>query len=171
MQQILNSINNMLIGSKNKVEDLENLDLITTNRLILGRNNERCPNAPLIICTDHKKMIKSNAEIFKVWFNAWLVSYLPSLIECPKWHRSDGALGIRDVVLFLKSEKEFNTQHQYGIISAVHESKDGQVRRVDIEYKNHNKGIRRTMQPVVRELVIIYPIHELDIYERLDQMV
>ena len=145
--------------------------MITPNRLILGSNNERCPNAPLIICPDHKKMIKSNAEIFKAWFKAWLVSYLPSLIERPKWNRSDGALGIGDVVLFLKSEKEFNTQYQYGIVSAVHESKDGQVRRVDIEYKNHNEGIRRTTQRGVRELVIIYPIHQLDIYERLDQTV
>ena len=81
------------------------------------------------------------------------------------------ALGIGDVVLFLKSEKEFNTQYQHGIVSAVHESKDGQVRRVDIEYKNHKEGIRRTTQRGVRELDIIYPIHQLDIYGRLDQMV
>ena len=42
--QFSNSINNLPIGLKNKVEDLENLDLITPNRLILGRNNDRCPN-------------------------------------------------------------------------------------------------------------------------------
>ena len=49
MQQISNSLNNHPIGLKNRTEDLENVDLITPNRLILGRNNERCPNAPLTI--------------------------------------------------------------------------------------------------------------------------
>ena len=40
MQQISNSINNLPIGLKNTTEDLENVDTITPNRLILGRNNE-----------------------------------------------------------------------------------------------------------------------------------
>lgn len=84
MQQISNSINNHPIGLKNKAGDLENVDLITPNRLILGRNNERCPNAPLMICADHKKLIENNARIFKAWFKTWLVSYLPSLVERPK---------------------------------------------------------------------------------------
>ena len=40
MHQILNSINNLPTGLKNRTLELENLDLITPNRLILGRNNE-----------------------------------------------------------------------------------------------------------------------------------
>ena len=75
MQKIPNSINNLPIGLKNKTEDLENVDIITPNRLILGRNNERCPNAPLTICPDHKKLLESNASIFKAWFQS-LVSKL-----------------------------------------------------------------------------------------------
>ena len=55
MQAISNSINNLPIGVKNKTQSLENLDIITPNRLILGRNNERCPNVPLTICPDLKK--------------------------------------------------------------------------------------------------------------------
>ena len=170
MQQIANSVNNLPIGSKNRVENLENMDLITPNRLILGRNNERCPNEPLIICPDHKKLIEKNANIFNAWFRAWLVSYVPSLIERPKWHRSDKNMNVGDVVLFLKSEKEFNMQYQYGIVSAVHESKDGHIRKVDIEYKNHNEGVKRITQRSVRVLIIVYPVNELDIYEKLDEM-
>ena len=77
MQQTSNSINNLPIGVKNESEDLENLDILTPNRLILGRNNERCPNADLPICPDHKKILEKNADIFRAWFKAWLVRYVP----------------------------------------------------------------------------------------------
>ena len=51
-QQMANSINNMLIGLQNQCELLENLDILTTNRQILGRNNNRCPTAPSEISCD-----------------------------------------------------------------------------------------------------------------------
>ena len=41
-QQIANSVNNLPIGLNNRTNSLENLDLITPNRLLLGRNNNRC---------------------------------------------------------------------------------------------------------------------------------
>ena len=40
MHQISNGINNLPIGLKNRTLELENLNLITPNRLILGRNND-----------------------------------------------------------------------------------------------------------------------------------
>ena len=73
-QQISNSINNLPIGLANKADNLENLDLLTPNRLLLGRNNNRCPTAPLVLSGDIKKIIQSNDEIFRVWFRSWLIS-------------------------------------------------------------------------------------------------
>ena len=102
MQQISNSINNLPIGVKNKVEKLENLVIITPNRLILGRNNNRCPNAPLEIPCDYTRIIEKNTNIFKAWFKAWLISYVPTLVERPKWHISDPKVNIGDVILFIK---------------------------------------------------------------------
>ena len=40
MASIANSINNLPLCLGNKVETLENLDLITPNRFLLGRNND-----------------------------------------------------------------------------------------------------------------------------------
>ena len=124
MQQISNSINNLPIGMRNRVEKLENLDLITPNRLILGRNNNRCPNEPLTLAHDVKKIIETNEQIFSAWFKAWLTSYVPNLLDRPKWHRSDDSLQVGDVVLFLKSEQEFDLQYQYGMVSDVLVSDD-----------------------------------------------
>ena len=42
--EVTNGINNLPLGLGNKVECLENLDVLTPNRLLLGRNNGRCPS-------------------------------------------------------------------------------------------------------------------------------
>ena len=170
MSQISNSINNMPIGLKSKPSNCDNLDLLTPNRLILGRNNDRCPNKPLVICSDHLKMIESNENIFRSWFNAWIVSYVPTLIDRPKWHKNSETVRVGDIVLFLKSEREYDLQYQYGIVKTVHLGRDQMVREIDIEYQNHNEGIKRITPRVVREIVVIYPVNELDIYEQLHEL-
>ena len=55
-------------------------------------------------------------------------------------------------------------------MSKVQPSKDGCVRKVEVEYQNLNEGVSRKTQRTVRELVIIHPVDELDIYERLHEM-
>ena len=109
--QIANTINNLPLGIGNKVADLENLDLLTPNRLLLGRNNSRGPTAPLVLSSDVKKIVEKNKDIFTTWFHAWLVSYVPTLIDAPKWFKNDRHLVDGDVVLFTKSEKEFENLH------------------------------------------------------------
>ena len=167
MQQISNSMNNMPIGLRHKRRNLDSLDLVTPNRLIIGRNNDRAPNAPLIICPDHKKIIDQNANIFRAWFKAWLIGYLPQLMERPKWHSTGREMQIGDVVLFLKSGGEFDEHYQYGMIKTTHRSGDGMVRKVDVEYQNSGENTKRTTCRGVRDLVLVYPIDELDVYEQL----
>ena len=112
-------------------------------------------------------MIETNADIFRAWFNAWIECYVPTLIERPKWFKGHGDVQVGDVVLFLKSEKEFDLQYQYGIIVDLHKTRDNNIRKVDIEYQNSNEGVKRTTHRGVREIVSIYPVDELDIYEEL----
>ena len=169
-QQVVNSINNMPIGLGNKVESLENLDLITPNRLLLGRNNNRSPTEPLILSHDVKDIIATNADIFRVWFEAWLVSCVPVLIEQPKWFKSSTALKVGDVVLFLKNEKELETTYQYGMVSKVHPSSDGLIRSVDVDYQNYNENVRRTTKRGVRNLVVIHPVDEIGVSQELAEL-
>ena len=163
--KIANSINNLPIGIGNKTKDVENLDILTPNRLILGRNNDRCPTAPLEMAHDHKRIIESNNKFFKAWFNSWLISYVPTLIERPKWHYDDKAIEIGDVVLFLKAEQEFNLQYQYGIVISTNEGRDGQVRTIEIEYQNHQEKVKRTTTRGVRDVIVIHRVDELSAEE------
>ena len=104
-QQISNSINNIPIGLGNKDEILENLDIRTPNRLILGRNNHRNPTARLEIAVDLRRIIESNNKVFDACFQEWLNSHVSLLIEKPKWFCTERNLCVGDVILFLKSER------------------------------------------------------------------
>ena len=169
-QQISNSINNMPIGLGNKVDMLENLDILSPNRLILGRNNNRCPTAPLQIVPDLRRMIESNNKIFEVWFREWLTSYVPTLVEQPKWFLTERNIAVGDVVLFLKSEKEFDRQYQYGIVVKTAEGKDGVVRVVEVEYQNPNEKVKRVTTRGARDLVVVHPFDEISISQELAEL-
>ena len=53
--------------------DFESMDLITPNRLFLGRNNDRCPAESLTVSQDYDKIIVENQRIFITWFENWLM--------------------------------------------------------------------------------------------------
>ena len=161
--QVANSVNNQPIAVGNIVEDVENLDILTPNRLLLGRNNGRSPTGNLQATSDPRKIIQTNNEIFKSWFECWLISYIPTLIQQPKWFNSDRDVKAGDVILFLKSDKEFDKQYQYGLVKTAIVGRDGKVREVDIEYQNHNESVKRRTLRGTRDIVVIHPVDEIGI--------
>ena len=169
-QQISNAINNIPIGIGNKTEMIENLDILTPNRLILGRNNNRCPTEPLRIENDFRRILESNSKIFEVWFKEWLISCVPSLVEKPKWFVTDRHTCVGDIVLFLKSDKEFDQQYQYGMVVSISASRDGKIRTVTVQYQNHGENVKRSTTRSVRDLVVIHPVEELGIMKELDDL-
>ena len=50
----------------NITSDIENLDLITTNRLRLGRNNNQSSTGPLLITSNPKSFLQDNEDILDV---------------------------------------------------------------------------------------------------------
>ena len=149
---------------------MENLDILTPNRLLLGRNNSRGPTAPLMLSRDIKRIIETNHNIFQIWFKSWLISYVPTLMDRPKWFDTDKDVSVGDVVLFLKSEIEFEHLYQYGIISQVFPGKDGLIRSVEVEYRNHHESTKRSTKRGVREIVVIHYVDELGISQELHQL-
>ena len=168
--QVANSINNLPLAIGNLVEGLENLDILTPNRLILARNNNRCPMGTLEVTDDPQKIVQRNNEIRDTWFKCWLVSYVPLLMSQPKWFKSDRDTKTGDVVLFLKSDKQFDKQYQYGIVANVKVSRDGKIREIEIEYLNHNENTKRRTIRGVRDVVVIHPVDELGIMQELSAL-
>ena len=167
---IANSINNLPLTLGSKKADLDSMDLITPNRLLLGRNNDRCPAGTFSTTPQHDKLIAENEQIFNSWFENWLVSHVPKLMTQPKWFNSDRDLKEGDVVLFLKHESEISSHYQYGIVEAVEVGRDGKVRKVSVRYRNHNESINRTTFRSARSLIVIHPSDETNIIQELGQI-
>ena len=165
--QISNAVNDLPLALGNKVGDFENLDVLTPNRLKLGRNNNRSPVGTMELSTP-SKLIESNKAIFNKWFEVWLISFVPKLMEQPKWFKSERDVKIGDVVLFLKNEG-FTNNYQYGMIHGVQRSEDGLIRKVIVKYRNANEETDRFTWRAVRSLVLIHPIDEINLAEKLHE--
>ena len=146
---------------------MESLDLITPNRLRLGRNNDRSPVGTLDFTDKVDRILQLNSDIFNTWWELWLVAALPKLMPKPKWFTTDQHLKVGDVVLYNKGEGSFVGLYKYGIVEEVHRSDDGRIRSVTIRYRNSNEEVNRTTIRAVRSLVVIHRVDELNIMEEL----
>ena len=117
---------------------------------------------------DWGKMIEQNNSLFEVWFRSWLISYVPTLMFQPKWFNSNYDPKIGDIVLFLKSDKEFEKIYHYGQICTLKQSRDGKIRQVEVEYQNHNEKVKRRTNRGIREIVVIHPESELGLLRELN---
>ena len=167
--EIANSINDLPIGLASRCVDLGNLDLLTPNRLLLGRNNDRSPVEPVELTGSHDRILDANNEIFEIWFKCWLTEYVRKLMEQQKWFKGDRELSVGDIVLFKKAEKELECHYKYGMIKELKRSQDNIARSAVVEYQNAEESVRRTTLRGIRELVLIQHIDEIGIMEELDE--
>ena len=168
--QIANCVNDTPLAMRYVPQDVEQIDLLTPNRLMLGRNNDRSPAGPMCTNFNPDKLIEQNERIMTAWFECWLISHVPKLVDRPKWFDSDDDVKVGDVVLFLKKDKEYAGNYQYGIVKELEVSKDDKVRKVVVEYVNSNEDVRRQTRRSVRELVVIHPLDELGIVRELGEI-
>lgn len=152
----------MPLAVNNIKADVEMADLITPNRLLLGRNNERSPTGRLAVENDNLKLIRDNQRIFDAWFDAWLTTHVPNLVARPKWFNSDTDLNVGDVVLFLKQESILCNTYQYGMVNEVEHGRDGRIRRVKVRYHNASENCTRETTRSSRSLIVIHRVDEID---------
>ena len=167
---IANSINNLPLALGNIKSDHEFADLITPNRLLLGRNNDRSPTEPVSLAKGYDKIIKANSQIYNAWFEVWLISHVPKLMNHPKWYDSGRDLSEGDVVLFLKQESEICTDYKYGMVEAVERGRDGRIRKVHVRYRNVGEKVDRFTYRSARSLVVIHPVEEVTILQELGEI-
>ena len=164
--QIANTINDLPLATQG-ITEFEMVDLLTPNRLLMGRNNERSPILPLNMSTKIEKCLKNNQKIFDSWFETWLTVHVPKLMFKPKWFNNNHHIKIGDIVLFIKRENVLCNDYQYGGIKEIVQSKDDIVRKAIIEYRNASENQNRITYRAVRGLIIIHPVDELSLSEEL----
>ena len=146
---------------------MENLDLITPNRLRLGRNNSRSPIGVVELTDRLDRILQLNSDIFNTWWEAWLTSAVPKLVPQPKWFKNDEDIKVGDVVLFRRTEGSLAGEYKYGMVEEVHRGADNRIRSVVLRYKNANEEIERKTFRAVRSLVILHRIDEINVMEEL----
>ena len=167
---IANTTNDLPIGVGNIISDYENMDLTTPNRLRLGINNDRSPAATMEVTGNPDRILKENRKTFDSWFEAWLISHVPRLMNHPKWFSTDHDINICDVVLFLKQDEVLYNSYQYDMVNEIVPSKDRVIRKVLLRYKNHQENVDRYTTRSVRDLVLIRPTDELNLMEELGKV-
>ena len=164
--EIANTVNNMPVAIGNETDELENVDLITPNRLRLGRNNNRSPVGTLEVTGKLERLLRLKNDVFESWWNTWLTSAVPKLMPRPKWFVNDRDFSVGDVVVFNRGG-ELAGDYKLGMIKNIHAGPDGRIRAVDVRYRNSNEGHDQVTHRAVRSLVIIHRVDEVDLMEEL----
>ena len=162
---IANQINNLPLAIGDVIGDFETLDLITPNRLLLGRNNDRSIDG-LITCDNPTKIIKDNEKCFNAWFETWLLVHVPKLMQQQKWFKND-EISVGDIVLFTKVDSVLQSRYTYGIITSLEMGNDLLPRRAKVRYRNANETVCRETYRSVRGLVKICGVDENDLISEL----
>ena len=168
--EIANTINDLPLALGNITSQFESMDLLTPNRLRLGRNNDRSPIGPMMVTNNPEKFLFINEKLFNTWFECWLISHVPKLMHHPKWFQTDRDVKVGDVVLFLKQENQLSSTYQYGMISDLSKSSDEKIRKATVRYRNSTEAVDRFTNRAVRQLIVIHPVDELNIMEELGQI-
>ena len=166
---ISNTINNLPLAVGN-IKEFELSDLITPNRLLMGRNNDRSPTEPLLVSNDYDKIIRTNKKIYNAWFECWLTAHVPNLMMQPKWFNCDDDIKPGDIVLLTKQESSLSSTYQFGMIKSVERGRDGKIRKATVQYQNANENVKRETHRSVRSLVLIRSVDEIDLATRLHDL-
>ena len=159
-----NELNSMPICLGSRYTNLENLDLITPSRLLLGRNNQRAPGGQLTV-QDPGKMLESMEEIERAWWNAWKELKVGEFVPRPsKWTKTSDPVKVGDIVIFRReTENAIGTCiWRIGRIKEADKSRDGNVRKVTIEYRIYKEKTMRTTTRSVRDVAVIWKESEVD---------
>ena len=170
VSKIANTINDLPLALGNITSQFENMDLLTPNRLRLGRNNDQSPIGPMMVINNPEKFLFTNEKLFNTWFECWLISYVPKLMHHPKWFQTDRDVKVGDVILFSKKENQLSSTYQYGMISDLPRSSDDKIRKATVRYRNSTEAVDRFTNRAVRQLIVIHPVDELNMMEELGQI-
>ena len=137
------------LAQNSKTENLEDLDIITPSRLLIGRNNKRALSGFARI-DKPSRLMKQLDSVYESWWTVWLKQKLSNFIpRSKKWPRNVGSVKVGDIVVFLRLDRDqsFGTPiWKLGKVCSTHESKDGQVTQVTLTYKNPNEKVCRTVR-------------------------
>ena len=169
---VSNELNNLPICLGTRYKDLDNLDLITPNRLIQGRSNRRAMSGPCSI-ESPSKMLEKMEDVFQAWWKVWSDERLADYVaKPPKWFRSDPDLELGNIVVFQKKGPEQAIGSPVWTIGRIVNVKksgsDGRVRDGESEYRNASEKTWRTTHRAARAVAVLHREEDLEVLQGLN---
>ena len=169
---VSNELNNLPVCLGSRYKNLDNLDLITPNRLIQGRANRRAMSGQCAI-ERPSKMLEKMDEIFEAWWKVWNDEKLADFVaKPPKWFRSNPDLQPGDIVVFQKRGPEQAIGSPVWTIGRIVEVRksaaDGKVREVQVEYKNASEKVWRSTHRAARAVAVLHKEEDLEVLQGLN---
>ena len=167
------SLNNLPICLGSRIQDLDNLDLITPSRLILGRSSARSIGGHARIVPPSRLVVMMD-EIYRSWWTVWKDEKLTDYIPQPNlWKDTNVDVKEGDIVLMLQSEEELKLGSPIWRIARVRSvetsHKDGKVRTAICEYRIPGEKSMRVTRRGVRKIAVIHQEDSLDYVQQLNQ--
>ena len=130
-------------------------EIITPNRLKLGRNNNRQLDSPILLDNCPQSQLERNRLVTQKWYEIF-IQWL-SLLSPPPEHKTNRIPQVSDVVLFLFTDPNFKQLWiwKLGVV-------DGKVSRstFKIRYSGPD-GVRRHVERATKQISIIVPANQL----------
>ena len=154
-------INNLPVARlSDATQGVREIDILTRNRLLLGRNNYRSPEGDFYVPGKPGEMLEKIKDINRDFYKK-LMENLSSFIDKPKWHRGSEDVQVGDVVLFMVEEKKIASTWMLGIVEEKI-STDSRPGKWRLKYQNASESHYRYTERSSRDLVIIHKISDLD---------
>ena len=169
---ISSQLNSLPICLGSRTDNLDNLDLITPARLLIGRLSTRAiAGYPRV--EPPSRVLQQLDSVYKCWWDVWQKEKLAEYIPQPnKWKETNVELKVGDIVMILRNPDEVQLGGPIWRIARVfsveQSHKDAQVRTVICQYKNANEKVYRYTRRSARKIAVIHHETELDFVDRLN---
>ena len=166
-----NELNNIPICIGSRYKDLDHLDLITPNRLLLGRNNRRAQSGCSTFDAPHRVQ-EQIEQVYEAWWDAWKREKLVQFVPQPKkWDKTDYVPKLGDIVIFTREEQVYGKPvWRTGRIVTLKDNPHGKY-SVELEYKvgDDPRAMQlKTTWRATRSIAVIHKEGELELVDQLN---
>ena len=159
--------NNIPIGylyERSSIDGNPVLRMLRPNSLKGFGLTDRAPGGLFNIPNTPVDLMSKIQNLYDAWYKCWAASYVPMLLERPKWKMEYDNLQQNDVVYFKMTDSPLGASWRLGKVEDVKVGKDGCVREVLIAYKimeeDENSWRHSTVWRPVRECLKLFHVDD-----------
>ena len=160
--RISNTIDNLPIARGDTSNEINlGYEIITPNRLKLGRNNFRSLEGngiDLEMSSNFTKILDRNRSIYQQWYQSFIDNVHLLNLRPNKWLKSSRLPVVSDIVIFVFNDGSYtkeSTCWRLGKVVGVQGSK------VTLSYSTKSRGSEQTLVRSLRDISIVFSVGEM----------